>query len=58
MQGPLPDSKEHSEERQTFMSPVGFKLAVPASDQLQSAALDRSATGIGGKCVIGMQNFE
>jgi hypothetical protein len=38
------------------MPPAGFEPAIPASDQLQTHALDRAVTGIGGKN-IKAQNF-
>jgi len=34
-------------KRQTFMPPVGFKTAIPASKRTQTHALDRAATWIG-----------
>jgi hypothetical protein len=30
------------------MSPAGFESAIPAGERLQTHALDRSVTGIGG----------
>jgi hypothetical protein len=34
-------------QRQTFMPSEGFDPAIPASEQSQTHALDRTATGIG-----------
>ena len=34
-------------KRQTSMPPVGFEPATPASEGLQTDAVDRAATGIG-----------
>jgi len=34
-------------KRRTSMSPAGFDFAIPASEGLQTHALDRKATGIG-----------
>ena len=36
-------------KRQTSMSPVGLELSIPASERLQSHALDLATTGIGAK---------
>ena len=41
---PVPNS---SHNRQIPMPPAGFKPAITASKRLQTAALDRSAIGIG-----------
>ena len=40
-------TKLHSHNRQTSMPPAGFKPEIPASEQPQTHALDRAATGIG-----------
>jgi hypothetical protein len=37
-----------SHKRQRAMAPLGFETAIPASEQPQTHALDRAATGIGG----------
>ena len=39
----------NTENRQTFMTPVGFEAAIPASRRPQTHVLDRAATGIGMK---------
>ena len=38
--------------RQTFMPPAGFESTTPASERLQTHALDRAATGIGGDTLL------
>jgi hypothetical protein len=45
-QRPVPD-KNNNQKRQTSVLPAGFEPTVPASEQLQTHALDRAATGIG-----------
>jgi hypothetical protein len=37
----------NTHKRQISMPPAGFESAIPASEQLQTHALDRTATGIG-----------
>jgi hypothetical protein len=37
----------NTHKTQTSMPPVGFEPAIPASEQLQTHALDRAATAIG-----------
>ena len=37
----------NTHKRQTAMPPAGFEPAIPASEQPQTHALDRGATGIG-----------
>ena len=37
----------NTHNRQTSMPPVGFEPAIPASERLQTHALDRAATGTG-----------
>ena len=44
-QRPLPDNTQHS--KQTSILPAGFEPAIPASEQPQTHALDRAATGKG-----------
>jgi len=43
-QRPLPDDTQHN--RQTLMPPAGFEPIVSASEQPQTRASDRAATGI------------
>jgi len=44
-QRPLPDNTKHSQEADSLPS-VGIEQAIPASERLQTQALDRGATGI------------
>jgi hypothetical protein len=37
----------NTHKRQSYMPPVGFKPTIPASEQFQTCALERAATGIG-----------
>ena len=39
--------------RQTSMPPVGFEPTISASEQTQTYVLDRAATGIGCRVIIG-----
>jgi hypothetical protein len=43
---------DNTYKRQTYMSPAGFKPAIPASEKPETYALDRVATGIG-LCFVG-----
>jgi hypothetical protein len=45
-QRPLPDSKQHSKERDIH-APAEFEPAIPASERLQTYALESAANGIG-----------
>jgi len=45
MQRPLPDNKQHLQKIDIY-APAEFEPAIPASDRLQSHALDRAVTGI------------
>jgi hypothetical protein len=40
----------NTQMRQTSMPPAGFKPTIPASEQLQTQALDLTATGIAVGC--------
>jgi hypothetical protein len=42
----------NTHKKQTSMPPVGFEPAIPASERLQTHALDRMATGIGWSCTL------
>jgi hypothetical protein len=44
---PLPDNTRH--KGQPYMPAAGFELAIPASERLQTHALDRAASEIGAK---------
>jgi len=44
-QRPLPDNTKHSQEADSLPS-VGIEPTIPASERLQTDALDRGATGI------------
>ena len=43
---PVYDSTHNTNKRQTFMSPVGFELAIPASERPQTLSSERAATVI------------
>jgi hypothetical protein len=43
----------NTNKRQASMTPVGFEPTIPASKRPQAQALDRAATGIGGKKLYG-----
>jgi len=45
-QRPLPDNKQHSQEKKS-MPTAGFEPEIPASEEPQTHALERSATGTG-----------
>ena len=45
-------TKYNTHKRQTFMPPAGFDLTIPASERLQTHALDRAATGIGTPSIL------
>jgi hypothetical protein len=45
-QRPLPDHAQHSRETDSH-APAGFELAIPASERLQTHAIDRTTTEIG-----------
>jgi len=40
-------TKHDTHNRQTSMNPTGFKPAIPASERLQTQALERAVIGIG-----------
>jgi hypothetical protein len=46
-QRPLPDNKQHWQQRETSMPPAGLEPAIAASERPQTHALDRAATGTG-----------
>jgi hypothetical protein len=46
MQRSLPDNTQQSKEIDINV-PAGFETSIPASEQQQTHALDRAATGIG-----------
>jgi hypothetical protein len=50
LQRPLPENTQHSQE--TSMPPVGLEPAIPASEPLQTYALDGAANGIDSSCVL------
>ena len=50
-------TKHNTHNRQTSMLPVGFEPAIPASEQPQTHALNRAATGIG-QNYVPFPNFE
>jgi hypothetical protein len=46
VQRPLPDNTQHSQQK-TPTPPAGVKPTLPASERLQTHALDSATTGIG-----------
>jgi hypothetical protein len=46
----------NTHNRQTFMPPAGFETTIPTSEQPQTHALDRAATGIGETLCIAYLN--
>ena len=40
-------TSHNTDKRQISMTPAGFEPTIPASERLQTHALDRTATGIG-----------
>ena len=47
----------NTHRRQTSMPPAGFEPAIPASERLQTHALDRAATGIGQRWIQGFRRI-
>jgi hypothetical protein len=43
---------QNTHKRQTSMPPAGFDPTIPVSEQPQTQALDREATGIGVTCIL------
>ena len=46
-QRPLPDNTNNTHKTQTSLPPAGIESAIPASERLQTHALDRAGTGTG-----------
>ena len=45
-QRPIPDNTQHSQQTDTSVTLEEFEPAIPASEQQQTHALDRTASGI------------